>query len=168
MVQIFISREKAEKLAKNVNDYLIEQQMCLRVDVVELDGKYVVAIANCYQQEMFVMKCAVCGKEIGRKPCGDDKEFYGICDSTECFRSRFWDIALDGNEIIINGECYHIGKEPTRTELNLHSDYYGFGGEKFRIKRFDDKEVIVTHNLRHNGKVPVDRHIQDTAEFLSA
>lgn len=48
MVQIFISKEKAEKAAKNVNDYLIEQQMYLSVDVIEVDGKYVVAITNCY------------------------------------------------------------------------------------------------------------------------
>ena len=48
MVQVFDSKEKAEKAAKNVNDYLIEQQMYLSVDVVEVNGKYIVAIVNCY------------------------------------------------------------------------------------------------------------------------
>ena len=48
MVQVFYSKEKAEKAAKNVNDYLIEQQMYLSVDVVEVNGKYIVAIVNCY------------------------------------------------------------------------------------------------------------------------
>lgn len=48
MVQMFDSREKAEKAAKNVNDYLEEQQMYLGVEVVEVNGKYVVAIVNCY------------------------------------------------------------------------------------------------------------------------
>ena len=44
MVQVFDSREKAEKATKNVNDYLAEQQMYLSVDVVEASGKYIVAI----------------------------------------------------------------------------------------------------------------------------
>ena len=44
MVQVFDSREKAEKAAKNVNDYLAEQQMYLNVEVVEASGKYIVAI----------------------------------------------------------------------------------------------------------------------------
>ena len=48
MVQMFDSKEKAEKAAKNVDDYLEEQQMYLSVDVVEVNGKYIVAIVNCY------------------------------------------------------------------------------------------------------------------------
>lgn len=48
MVQMFDSKEKAEKAAKNVNDYLAEQQMYLNVEVVKVDDKYVVAIVNCY------------------------------------------------------------------------------------------------------------------------
>ena len=48
MVQMFDSKEKAEKAAKNVEDYLEEQQMYLSVDVVEVNGKYIVAIVNCY------------------------------------------------------------------------------------------------------------------------
>ena len=48
MVQMFDSKEKAEKAAKNVDDYLEEQQMYLSVEVVKVNDKYVVAIVNCY------------------------------------------------------------------------------------------------------------------------
>lgn len=48
MVQMFYSKEKAEKAAKNVNDYLAEQHMYLSVEVVKVNDKYVVAIVNCY------------------------------------------------------------------------------------------------------------------------
>jgi len=48
MVQMFDSMEKAEKAAKNVNDYLAEQRMYLNVEVVEANGKYIIIIINCY------------------------------------------------------------------------------------------------------------------------
>ena len=112
------------------------------------------------------MKCIVCGKEFEHNFYDKNSEFYGICGDLECFGNRFWDITLDGNEIIIDGKCYHTGKEPTKLDLELYRDYYGFGGREFKIKKFDSDKVIITHNLRDNGKVPDNRHIQDNAEFL--
>lgn len=49
MVQTFDSKEKAERAAKNVNEYLDEQAMYLHTEVVKLeDGRFAVAIVNCY------------------------------------------------------------------------------------------------------------------------
>ena len=41
---IGINTRAGRKAAKNVNDYLAEQQMYLNVEVVEASGKYIVAI----------------------------------------------------------------------------------------------------------------------------
>lgn len=112
------------------------------------------------------MKCIICGKEFEHNFYNKGSEFYEVCGDLECFENRFWDITLDGNEFIIDGECYHVGKEPTKLDLELYRDSYGFGGREFRIKKFDIDEVIITHNLRDNGKVPDDRNIQDNAEFF--
>ena len=48
MVQIFKSKEAAEKAAQSVNHYLQEQEMYLEVAVVAVKGGYAVAIVSCY------------------------------------------------------------------------------------------------------------------------
>lgn len=53
-------------------------------------------------------------------------------------------------------------------ELREHSGFLGFGGREFKIHKFDPDEIIVTHNLWYQGKVP-DTHkelLQDNAEFV--
>jgi len=48
MVQIFKSKEAAEKAAASVNHYLEEQEMYLEVCEIPVEGGYAVAIVNCY------------------------------------------------------------------------------------------------------------------------
>ena len=50
------------------------------------------------------MKCIICGKEFEHNFYNKGSEFYEVCGDLECFENRFWDITLDGNEIIIDGE----------------------------------------------------------------
>lgn len=47
-VQIFKSKEAAEKAAASVNHYLQEQEMYLKVSIIEVDGGYAVAVVSCY------------------------------------------------------------------------------------------------------------------------
>lgn len=48
MVQIFKTRELAEKAANSVNHYLQEQEMYLKVSVTAVEGGYAVAVVSCY------------------------------------------------------------------------------------------------------------------------
>lgn len=48
MVQVFKSKEAAEKAAASVNHYLQEQEMYLEVAVVAVKDGYAVAVVNCY------------------------------------------------------------------------------------------------------------------------
>lgn len=47
-VQIFKSKEAAEKAAASVNHYLQEQEMYLKVAVVAVEGGYAAAVVSCY------------------------------------------------------------------------------------------------------------------------
>ena len=98
------------------------------------------------------MQCVVCGKEI-------DKPSYigGVC-SHSCLIKQYWQEVLDDSAIIINGECYHIGKKNT--------NFRGFGGKKYTIL-FNDGIKITTTNLWHNGKIPEEFLVPDNAKFIS-
>ena len=98
------------------------------------------------------MKCQVCGKEIKKQYT------YGTC-SEKCFQKQFWNEVLDNNAIIIDGNCYHVGKkDPT-------SYFRGFGGRPFTIKMNDGK-IIHTTNLWHQGTIPKEFYKGDNAEFI--
>lgn len=81
------------------------------------------------------------------------------------FEQKFWLNQLNGNAIIINGQCYHVGDENTKGER-------GFGGDKFVIEMLYNTAVykqgqrIVTTNLWHNGKVPDWCSVSDNAKFI--
>lgn len=96
-------------------------------------------------------KCAVCGKEYV-------ESFAGFC-SERCFEQDFWEKALDGNEIVINKECYHVGPEEGP------SFFRGFGGARFKI-RMNDGKVIETTNLWNQGTIPDHFYKGDNAVFV--
>lgn len=110
------------------------------------------------------MKCMICGKEVKHNHYSEHSDFFGLCGDAECFNKRFWQLALDDSAVIIKGVCYHIGKEP-KDLINTYG--LGYGGMKFCIKMLDTGEVITTHNLRSNGKVPKEYGVKDNAVFLS-
>lgn len=97
------------------------------------------------------MKCPVCGKEV-------EFMMYADACSNECFTKAFWQECFDGNEVIIDGNCYHIGKE------NDKSSFRGFGGAEYHIIFNDGREVITT-NLWANGEVPKEYYKGDNARF---
>lgn len=98
------------------------------------------------------MRCSVCGKKI-------ERTYYinGEC-SDRCFKQRFWQKALKTG-IIINGNCYQVGDENTK------STFRGFDGRKIYI-RMKTGKVIVTTNLWHNGKIPKRYMKKDNAKFI--
>lgn len=97
------------------------------------------------------MKCIVCGKEFDQQMFVDD-----IC-STECFTKHFWTNVLDDRAIIIDGNCYHAGKED--------SSLKGNDGRPFTIE-FNDGIRMTTNNLWHNGKIPAEFLVPDNAKFI--
>lgn len=105
------------------------------------------------------MVCKICGKEVlDTSPFRSKK----IC-SEECFLVDFWNKALDGDEIVVDGRCYHDGgnvDRPSRSRL------LGHGGREFKIRMKKDSKVIVTNNLWDNGLIPKSRHVSDNAEFI--
>ena len=109
------------------------------------------------------MKCMICGKEVKHNHYSEHSDFFRLCGDAECFNKRFWQLALDDSAVIIKGGCYHIGKEP-KDLINTYG--LGYGGMKFCIKMLDTGDVITTHNLRCNGKVPKEYAVKDNAVFL--
>lgn len=102
------------------------------------------------------MICEICGKEFNESQYGEPCN--NIC-SSECFYVRFWNDNLDEDAIIINGTCYHLGKEDDT------SYFRGCAGRKFKIK-MNDGTIITTTNLWVNGEVPKERNIKDNAKFI--
>ena len=105
-----------------------------------------------------IFKCPVCGKELENPP------YYNGCCSDECFHIDFWRNALDDEAIIIDGHCYHIGEEPE--DLLNYEGYLGFSGREFKIKMNNSDKIIITHNLWHQGEIPLEFNKQDNAQFV--
>ena len=105
-----------------------------------------------------IYKCPVCGKKLKNPP------YYNGCCSDECFHIDFWKNALDDDAIIIDGHCYHIEKEPA--DLLNYEGFLGFGGQEFKIRKFDSDDIIITHNLWHQGEIPLEFNKQDNAQFV--
>ena len=72
---------------------------------------------------------------------------------------EFWKETLDDAAVIVNGRCYHIGDEDSK------SPFRGFGGTPWIIEFFDGR-VVYTTNLWDNGKIPPELGIQDNARLL--
>lgn len=98
------------------------------------------------------MRCPVCGKKIERSYYAD-----GEC-SDKCFKQKIWHENLKTG-IIINGMCYQVGKEDSK------SSFRGFDGRKFYI-RMKTGQVIITTNLWSNGQVPKKYKKKDNAKFI--
>jgi len=71
---------------------------------------------------------------------------------------KFWKETLDETAVIINGRCYHIGDEDSK------SYFRGFGGALFIIEFFDGR-VVRTTNLWENGVIPPRYRVPDNARF---
>lgn len=106
------------------------------------------------------MNCIICGKEIKKSSYTN-----AILCSSECFHINFWNEKVEGKDdprvVRIKGEQYYIGDE------NSTSYCRGYGGAKFKIRFFDNREVTTT-NLWYNGTIP-DSHkelLPDNAEFV--
>ena len=104
-------------------------------------------------------KCKICGKEFEKSIYNDNLH---LC-SEKCHSVDFWNQILDDNAIIIDGECYHAGRNRPNEK---HTNLLGFSGRKFKIQFKDTLEVIETNNLWHNGTVPKERNVADNAKFI--
>ncbi len=83
-----------------------------------------------------------------------------------CFICHFWALqfAAPGG-LIINGNHYRIGAEPTPEEHQRHPEHYGSYGRRHTI-RHNDGTVTVTHNLWHQGAIPARLTRPDNATFV--
>ena len=86
-----------------------------------------------------------------------------------CFGCEFWkekeELYNQGSLLVVGGAAYYLGKEEATPKKGLGR---GFGGNPFKIYRFDTKETFTTTNLWFNGPVPSRfRHIlKDNAKFV--
>ncbi len=96
--------------------------------------------------------------------CGDTN-VTRYADGT-CFTCHFWaeQFATPGG-LIINGNHYRIGDEPTPAELAAHPKFYGCYGDEFVI-RMSDGTQTVTHNLWSQGEIPARLSRPDNAAFV--
>lgn len=92
------------------------------------------------------MKCVVCGKEIKESMFQEDT----IC-SHKCFTKNYWNNKLN-NAIVINGECYHLGKG------NKTATYYILMNNGKKIK---------TNALYQIGTIPKELYKGDNARFIT-
>lgn len=80
------------------------------------------------------------------------------------FEKKFWTEALnpETKPFVVQGSCYHVAPElpPEKRRFG------GFGGSEFRIHMFGKDDVVVSHNVWCNGKIPEELGVEDTAEFL--
>lgn len=93
------------------------------------------------------MKCVVCGKEIKESMYQGD-----ILCSHDCFTKNYWNNKLTKKAILINGECYHLGKG------NKTTTYYILMNNGKKIK---------TNALYQIGTVPKELYSGDNAKFIT-
>lgn len=67
--------------------------------------------------------------------------------------------------LIIDGNLYFVGPEPTAIELAADPKRYGCYGTRFLIGH-DDGTQTVTHNLGCCGQIPAELRPADNAAFL--
>lgn len=102
------------------------------------------------------MICAICGK-VMESPMSSG-EYADVCP--ECFNTRYWDLIVAEREkhLVVDGVCYKVGPEPTKTALNdpMKRSWLGCAGREFRYILLNDptEEVHVTHNLWVQGSIP--------------
>jgi hypothetical protein len=80
--------------------------------------------------------------------------------------ARYWTQMLaKSGALVINGDLYFVGAEPTSAELAANPKAYGCYGAGFTIG-LDDGTQIVTHNLGCCGAVPTAVCPPDNAAFI--
>ena len=106
--------------------------------------------------------CLRCGNIIDGMTVNPDAD---IPERTLCFFCEFWNDKVPIKDLDtvarINGEHYIIMPESDLPSIR------GFGGERFKIRFFDGREVI-THNLWYQGVIPeaFKDDLPDNAEFV--
>jgi hypothetical protein len=69
-----------------------------------------------------------------------------------------------------DGVHYVLGPEPRRDSNGalIHDGMLGFGGREFRFRMLADDRVVVSHNVWHQGRIPVEYadQLPDNAEAL--
>lgn len=115
-------------------------------------------------------RCQECGDVLYTRYSGSIPE--EILSRQLCFSCLFWTKLLEESEdpdvLVVEGRRYRIGPQPPIREgrvVNAHA--YGFGGSRFELRFFDDREDRGTNNLWTQGKVPPHfrERMPDTAEF---
>ena len=107
-------------------------------------------------------KCSKCGGVVTLSYTNnDDLINHKMCFKCDHFRLVKLTANNDKNRMIINHSSYHV--VPDNNGFSK-----GFGGREFKIKRFDNPNVIVTHNLWHQGEIPKiwRDEIPDNAVFI--
>lgn len=79
---------------------------------------------------------------------------------------RYWtNMLAEPGALIIDGDLYFIGAEPTPADLAANPKLYGCYGTGFTIGHADGTQTI-THNLGCCGAIPEDVRPADNAAFI--
>lgn len=113
-------------------------------------------------------ECTICGEPDNYAHYSSLGREYAIMKERKvCFSCAFWldkvDNKADPNQVVINGNMYHIGQE-----LPLgRPDWRGYGGARFLIEWLGSDKVVETTNLWDNGTVPAHfrKELPDNAIF---
>jgi hypothetical protein len=114
----------------------------------------------------YCSSCRVAGYGTPQLPircdiCGDNRY------ATEpCYTCDYWhDRLAEPDGLVINGNLYFAGPEPTPPDLYRYPKGYGCYGAGFLIGREDGTQIL-THNLGHCGEIPAALRPADNAAFL--
>lgn len=111
------------------------------------------------------MQCSICGKLLPSRHFSEP--FADVCP--ECYHIRFWDLIVLEKEkhVIVDGHCYRVGVEPSKSQLERHANWFGFSGAEKVYETFDG-EVHVSHNMWYNGEIPLTHRDQlpDNARWV--
>jgi hypothetical protein len=78
----------------------------------------------------------------------------------------YWtEMLAKSGALVIDGDLYFVGSEPTHTDLLANPKRYGCYGMGFRIRHLDGTETV-THNLGHCGTIPAHLRLADNAAFV--
>ena len=158
------------------NWFLIQRHDNKKIEIVRANYKGLKDLSYC-SHEYKTKSDLIVGEEIYPKYCKSCGGYIKLnfvepvrtklLKKEICFYCDFWETIEESlsspQRVIIDGKSYWINPDVDR-----NTSFAGFGGAEFKIQKFDSEDIIVTHNLWHQGTVPdhFKERIKNNAKFI--